>query len=287
MLPFFYDLLLAGVCLGALYALVAVGYTLIYGVLRFINFAHGEYYAWGAYSAFVLCHYSGLAFPWTIPAGVLGGAAVAAGIDRVAYRPLRNGSPILLLASSIGASIVLRNTLAIVFGDNFVTVRPAGDACVIQTPLIPILCGQVYVLVGAVASSICLWWLLYYTPLGLDIRAVAVDRKAAAAKGLDVVQIQSRTFLLGGAYAGLAGTLATTITELTPQMGIAVGLKAFTVAILGGIGSVLGSLGAGLALGISESLITGFFGTEYRDTCVALFLLVALFLRSLTPLGVR
>jgi len=276
---FFLSLVLSGLCLGALYAFVATGYSLIFGVLRFINFAHGEIFAVGAYAAYVVWRL-GFSPPVLILAGITVSAAISCVVERFAYRPLSQGRTVLLLATSVGISVIIRSSLAILFGDSFVTIRPRGETCYATLFHLRFACGQIYVLVVGATLTIVLWWLVQKTQIGRRIRAVASNRSAAESLGISKHAIHRNTFLLGGAYAGAAGALAALITELTPQMGVFLGLKAFTAAIIGGVGSVFGAFAAGLLLGVFESLATGYFGSQYQNTYVLLALVMFLLLRS-------
>jgi branched-chain amino acid transport system permease protein len=273
------ELIIVGICLGGLYALIAIGYSLIYGVLKFINFAHGEFFAFGAYCAYVGGHYFRLPFPLTLVVGALGGALVAIAVERWIYRPVGHTSNLLLLVTSIGVSVILRNSLSILFGDQFKTLRSDVESIPIEIASLRITWNQLYSLIGVLFMWLFLWIIIWKTRLGLRIRAVANNRESAQASGIDVQRVVACAFLIGGAYAGMAGVFAGMIAELTPQMGILVGIKAFTAAVIGGIGNLTGSIIAGLTLGVAEALAVGFFGTQYRDTFVFALLLVALLIR--------
>jgi branched-chain amino acid transport system permease protein len=278
-MSFILELLVAGICLGGLYALVAIGYSLIYGVLKLINFAHGEFFACGAYCAYLSSVHLGLPFPATLIAGTAGGAVIAWAVERWAYRPVGHTSNLLLLVTSIGISVVLRNLLSILFGDQFRTLRTGAGACYVDIGISRIVCEQVYILAGLLLMGILLWVLIWKMRFGLRIRAVANNREAATVGGVNVQNVITSAFVIGGAYAGLAGVFAGMLTELTPQMGSLMGIKAFTAAVVGGIGNITGSIFAGLLLGILEALAIGFLGTQYRDTYVFVILLIALLLR--------
>jgi len=278
-MSFTLELLVAGICLGGLYALVAIGYSLIYGVLKLINFAHGEFFACGAYCAYLSSVHLGIPFPVTLAVGAAGGAGIAWTVERWAYRPLGHTSNLLLLVTSIGISVVLRNLLSILFGDQFRTLRPNAAACYVDIGTSRIVCEQIYILAGLFLVGIMLWVLTWKMRFGLRIRAVANNREAAVVSGVNVQKVITSAFVLGGFYAGLAGVFAGMLTELTPQMGSLVGIKAFTAAVMGGIGNITGSIVAGLLLGVIEALATGFLGTQYRDTYVFVILIMALLLR--------
>jgi len=274
------ELIILGFCLGGLYALVAAGYSLVYGVLRFINFAHGEVFTIGAYFAYVAWHYLGISFPLAlILIGAAGGAAVAALVERVVYRPLSHTSNLLLLVTSIGVSIILRNLVSILFGDQFRSLRPPSAIRLIPLGSLQIPVSELYALVGVAIMGAALWLLIWKTDLGLKIRAVANSRDSSKAIGINIPRVVSSAFVIGGAYAGSSGVFAGMISELTPQMGVLVGIKAFTIAVIGGIGNVTGSIITGFVVGILEALAIGYFGAAYRDTLVFTVLVVALLIR--------
>ena len=278
------ELIVVGLTIGSLYALVAVGYTLIYGVLRFINFAHGEVYAVGAYCAFIAGSQLSQSLWLIVVAGALGGAIVGGVSYRFVYRPLSDLPNLLLLATSIGLSVVLRNSLSLGFGVQFTGLDIESTPVRLWGSL-TVPSGYVNVLIATLLMSAVLWYLVERSPWGIELRAVAADRKAAEVRGVDTVRVTSLAFVVAGAYAGVAGALANQITKLSPDMGVATGLKAFTAAVLGGIGSVQGSVLAGFVLGVFEALVAGYIGSEYRDALVFSILLVALLVRPHGLLG--
>lgn len=278
-----------GLTIGLLYAAIALGYTMVYGVLGLINFAHSEIFMIGAVVAVELLTYvlAGsslhpliqLVIAMVVAALVAGGMAVVA--ERVAYRPLRrsNAPKLAPLISAIGLSLFLQDAVRFVeslFGQ-FIRPFPSMPFFNQQIPFfggdtLPLKSFVILVVAGAMLAGLI--QVVHHTRLGKAIRAVATDRKAASLMGIDVDKIVMLTFLIGGALAGVAGVLyALQFGRVDPFSGFVPGLKAFTAAVLGGIGSIPGALVGGILLGIIEVLIGTFvpiftnnaIGTEYKD----------------------
>jgi len=278
-----------GLILGLLYATIALGYTMVYGVLGLINFAHSEIFMVGAVVAVELLTYvlAGsplhpvlqLALAMIVAAAV--SAALAGLAERVAYRPLRrsNAPKLAPLITAIGISLFLQDAVRFVeslFGQ-FIRPFPSMPFFDIPLPLTPndsVPMKSVVILIAAGAMLVGLRYTVNQTRLGKAIRAVATDRMAASLMGIDVNRIVMLTFLIGGALAGVAGTLyALQFGRVDPFSGFIPGLKAFTAAVLGGIGSIPGAMVGGIVLGLIEMLIGRFvpiltnnaIGTEYKD----------------------
>jgi branched-chain amino acid transport system permease protein len=283
--------LVDGLTIGLLYATIALGYTMVYGVLGLINFAHSEVFMVGAMAGVELLIY-GLAGSGLHPlvqvalalmlAAIVSGA-LAVGIERVAYRPLRRAQAPKLapLITAIGMSLFLQDAVRFVqslFGH---FIRPFPSLPALDTPwALPFTQGDTVpaksILIGAVAGAMLvgLLQLVHRTQLGKAIRAVASDRKAASLMGIDVDRIIWLTFLIGGMLAGVAGVLyAMQFGRIDPFSGFVPGLKAFTAAVLGGIGSISGAMVGGVVLGVLEVVIGTYvpiltnnaIGTEYKD----------------------
>ncbi len=250
-----------GISLGALYALIAIGYTLVYGILRLINFAHGDIVMMGAYFAFY-----GVALftmPWWIsfPLAIALTVALGVTVERAAYRPLRDAPRISALISAIGASLLLENLANVIFGGRpkafpqpkvFSTEMIVGGVRFSSLTLFII--GISLALLGV------MFWLVYRTKTGRAMRAVARDFEAARLMGIDVNWVVSFTFALGSALAGVGAVMwAMKFPQLTPLMGVYPGLKCFIAAVVGGIGSVPGAMLGGLILGVGEIMVVAFF----------------------------
>jgi branched-chain amino acid transport system permease protein len=309
----FLNYLILGVTRGSMYALIALGYTLVYGILQLINFAHSEVFMSGAFGSFLVVraitgtgsHVSGLETALVIFAGLvsgaISGAVVAFLLERVAYRPLRRrGAPKLaFLISAIGASFFLSQLFGKLFnrlGQN--QFPPYFDILKNQTLFhiagAPVKLLQVIIIVTALVLMLFLDRLVSGTKLGRGIRATAEDAPTAALMGVDIDRTISRTFIIGGALAGAAGFLFGSAFVFTNTMGFIPGIKAFAAAVLGGIGNIRGAMIGGLLLGIAENLIptapwvsTAWIGIEWTDVVAFVILILILVFRPTGILGER
>jgi len=262
------DFFIFGLAQGSVYALIALGYTLVYGILFMINFAHGEVFTGGVFTAYfvaIAMENSGfIDHHWALALLILMGVAmtvsvlVAVILERIAYRPLRGAPRLVPLITAIGASFFLQYTYRGIYGSGIKTYPdfPALDG---KLNLFgrewPILTTQALVIVVAAIMMIFLYWYVQKTKAGKAMRAVAEDKEAAALMGIDVDRVIVSTFALGGAMAGVAGILyAMLFKQVNAFMGFIPGIKAFTAAVLGGIGNVPGAMLGGLFLGIVESI---------------------------------
>ena len=300
-----------GLILGFMYALIALGYTMVYGVLEFINFAHSEIFIVGAFvgveillslkSAGVL---DGLPWPLLLLLLLVGGMAVsgalAVAVERVAYRPLRGAPRLIPLISAIGISFFLQDLIRLVesiWRNAFNLVYPTIDVLNARfelTPTIDVSLKSLVVIVAALAMLAGLHAVVNRTKIGTAIRAVAEDQTAASLMGINVNRMISLTFLIGGAMGGAAGVLfGVQYGLINPYTGFIPGLKAFTAAVLGGIGNIPGAMIGGLVLGLLEafaasylSLLTGgAFGAEYKDIFAFSVLILILIFRPKGLLG--
>ncbi len=260
------DFVVLGIAQGAVYALIALGYSLVYGILKMINFAHGEVFMFGAYGSFFVARTldeSGfldrrplLALAVLLLVAMAVSALVAVLLERIAYRPLRNAPRLVPLITAIGASLFLQNTARGLFGAQ---TRGYPEFNVLKGrwhPLgIPIGRTQVVVILTSLVCMVALSWFVARTRTGKSMRAVAEDKEIAGLMGIDVDATIVRTFAIGGVLAGVAGVLfALTFAQVNFVMGFVPGIKAFTAAVLGGIGSITGAALGGLLLGIMESV---------------------------------
>src|SRR5438552_7528934 len=307
----FPQVLLDGIILGFMYALIALGYTMVYGVLEFINFAHSEVFITGAFvgmeimmalkSAGILDH-----APWVLVllivllAGMTVSGLLAFTIERVAYRPLRHAPRLIPLISAIGVSFFLQDVIRLIesiWRNAFNLVYPTIDALNVRFEFTSTIDVSVKSLVVIVAALLMLWALhvlVNRTKIGTAIRAVAEDQGAASLMGINVNQIISLTFVIGGAMGGAAGVLfGVQYGLINPYSGFIPGLKAFTAAVLGGVGNIPGAMLGGLVLGLLEafaasylSLLTGgAFGAEYKDIFAFSILILILIFRPKGLLG--
>ena len=280
-----------GLTIGSLYALIALGYSMVYGVLGMLNFAHGDVFMVGAYIGWGLAAMLATGAARTGPALLvlmLVAAAAGAGflglaIERFAYRPLRRASRLAPLISALGVSIILENAVMLIFGTR-AKVYPAGAALNLSWSLSLgglVLSGpRVLMLAISLALMVGLEWLVRSTPIGRAMRATAEDREAAAFCGLNPDRVVAAVFFLGSALAGAGGVLVGVYyTQIDFFMGFGAGMKAFTAAVLGGIGDLRGSAIGGLVLGVIESLGVVFISPVYRDVITFGVLILVLLAR--------
>ncbi|MCC6804525.1 MAG: branched-chain amino acid ABC transporter permease [Anaerolineae bacterium] len=293
--------LINGLTLGAVYALIALGYSMVYGVLRLLNFAHGDVYMVGTFIGYgvmiALVPESG---PLIVPVGVillmllaamLGCGVLGVVIERFAYRPLRSAPRIAPLISALGVSFFIQNAVQLTLTAQYRNyemqelIPPAlgfeiGNARLSAT--------RALVIAAAIVLMIVLRYLVRNTRLGKAMRAVSIDREAAALMGVDVDRVIIFTFFVGSALAGAAGVLSGIVfTRVWHFMGFTAGLKGFTAAVLGGIGSIPGAMLGGFVLGIAETFAVGFISSTYKDVVAFVVLVVVLLLRPQGLLGAR
>jgi branched-chain amino acid transport system permease protein len=307
----FPHVLLDGIVLGFMYALIALGYTMVYGVLEFINFAHSEIFIVGAFvgvEILLSLKSAGLleTLPWVLVlAGILVAAMVVSGvlavtIERVAYRPLRAAPRLIPLISAIGVSFFLQDFIRLfesIWRNAFNLVYPSMDALnhrIDLTATVDVSVKSLVVIVAALVMLLGLHLVVNRTRVGTAIRAVAEDQAAASLMGINVNRMISLTFHIGGAMGGAAGVLfGVQYGLVNPYTGFIPGLKAFTAAVLGGIGNIPGAMIGGLVLGLLEafaasymSLLTGgAFGAEYKDIFAFSVLILILIFRPKGLLG--
>jgi branched-chain amino acid transport system permease protein len=295
----FWNLFIGGLANGFIYALIALGYTLVYGVLRLINFAHSEVFMSGAFGGlFVLQNVigskqpSGLASVGLVvlglAAGAVSGAAVAFLLERVAYRPLRrrNAPRLAFLISAIGASYFLYNLAGKEFGRQPISIPTAFTNGTVFTVFgAPV---QTYYVIVAVVTLVLLVLIdrvVALTRLGRGIRAVAQDADTASLMGVNIDRVISQTFVIGGLLGGAAGFLYAIPTGVAYTMGFTPGIKAFTAAVLGGIGNIRGAMIGGLVLGVAENLPVSCIQTSWRDVVAFGILVLVLMFRPTGILG--
>ena len=307
----FPQVLLDGLVLGFMYALIALGYTMVYGVLEFINFAHGEIFAVGAFVGVeILLRLKDagrldtlspfLVLGLALLAGMAGSALLAVTVERVAYRPLRGAPRLIPLISAIGVSFFLQDAIRLfesLWNNAFNVVYPGMDQLNQRFQLngsVDLSVKSLVVITAALGMLWVLHLLVNRTTVGKAIRAVAEDQATASLMGINVNRIISLTFLIGGAMGGAAGVLfGIQYGLINPYTGFIPGLKAFTAAVLGGIGNIPGAMMGGLVLGLLEafaasylSLLTGgAFGAEYKDIFAFSILILILIFRPRGLLG--
>lgn len=286
-----------GLAVGSIYALIALGYTMVYGVLKLINFAHSELFTLGAYLGLSLL----VSMALTDRAGAAGGililvlmimgliAVVGAILDRVAYRPLRQSPRLSAVVSALGASIFLQNTIMLIYGARFqvypqdILPKSALSLLGIEIPLVRLM---------VLSASLLMMFLLYFfiqkTKVGTAIRAAAIDQDAARLMGINVDRVILLVFMIGPAMGGAAGLMVGLYYgQINFTMGWSYGLKAFTAAILGGIGNIPGAMLGGILLGLIEALGASYVSFAWKDAIAFFVLILILIVRPTGILGER
>jgi branched-chain amino acid transport system permease protein len=298
----FWQFLIPGITLGSLYALIAIGYTLVYGVLQLINFAHSEVFMTGGFAGLFITQ--ALVTTGVTPHGAdsvlfmtagLAGAAVFGGtvaflLERVAYRPLRrrNAPRLVYLITAIGASLFLYNLAGKLFGRDKSNVPDLYSNNVVFTVFGAQVRVQQLVIIGsALAMMVLLDTVVGRTKLGAGIRSVAQDSQTASLMGVNINRVISQTFVIGGLLGGAAGFLFGTYLNVHYQMGFLPGIKAFAAAVLGGIGNIRGAMLGGLLLGIVESLSQSCMSSQWVDVVAFVVLILVLMFRPTGILGQR
>jgi len=287
-----------GVTLGSTYALIAIGYTMVYGIIGMINFAHGEVYMIGSYVSFIVIAalmMMGIDTTWLmIAAGfvmaVIISSAYGWSIERVAYRPVRSSKRLIALISAIGMSIFLQNYVSLTQGSRDLALpslitgqwtvgESNGFAATISTM-------QIVIWVVTFLAMLALTTFIRYSRMGRACRACAEDLKMASLLGINTDRVISLTFVIGAAMAAVAGVLLGQFYgSINPFIGFMAGMKAFTAAVLGGIGSIPGAMIGGLVLGIAEALTSAYLSTEYKDVVSFALLIVVLLVMPTGILG--
>lgn len=280
----FLQQLVNGVTLGGVYALIAVGYTMVYGVIQLINFAHGEIYMLGAFLAYTQVTILRLPFFVAFSSTILICGLFGIILDYIAYRPLRNAPRLAALITAIGMSIFLQNLALLIWGSQIksfpreilpvVFFRPALSVRDVSLSWL-----QVFILSVTIVFMVILHLIIHRTRVGTAMRAVSQDKVTSALMGISVNRVISFTFAIGSAMGGMAGILVGLYyNAIFPTMGYIAGVKAFAAAVLGGIGSVPGAMLGGGVLGIAEVLGAGYLSSEYRDgISYAVMILVIIF----------
>ncbi len=282
----FLQQLINGLALGSVYALLALGYTMVYGIIQLINFAHGEIYMIGAFAGFYSASTLKLPLIPTLLVAMAVSALAGIIIEKVAYKPLRNSPRIALLITAIGVSLFLQNAMRLLVGSNpkpFPDLINAGSINIgpIQIEVKTILMFGISALL-----VILLQFIVYKTKVGKAMRASSQDMEAASLMGINVDNTISLTFAIGSALAGIAGVLvAISYPSITPYMGAMPGLKAFVAAVLGGIGSIPGALVGGIAIGLLETFSKAYISTNFSDAIVFAILIVILLIKPAGLLG--
>lgn len=275
-----------GISLGSIYALIALGYTMVYGIIKLINFAHGDVYMIGAYVGFAVTTYTNVGLVPALIISMLACALLGMTIEKVAYKPLRNSTRIAVLITAIGVSLFLQYTMMYFVGAEVRSYPKLISEKTFRFGEVIINIQQVYIVVIAILLMIILQYVISKTKTGKAMRAVSADKDAAQLMGIKVDKTISTTFAIGSALAGAGGVLVGIYyNSIDPLMGSMPGLKAFVAAVFGGIGSIPGAMIGGLSIGMLETLVSGYGNSMYRDAAVFLFLIVILILKPSGLLG--
>ena len=284
----FLSYLINGISLGSVYAIIALGYTMVYGIAKMLNFAHGDVIMIGAYISFCVTHSLGMPAIVSVLAAMLVCTALGMTIERLAYKPLRSAPSLAVLITAIGMSYFLQNMAQLIWGSN-----PRSFSSIVNFGTVKLFGGQVLItdeaivtVLACVVIMIVLTWFTGNTKMGKAMRAVSEDQGAARLMGVDVNQTISVTFAIGSALAAIAGVLlCSSYPVLQPTTGSMPGIKAFTAAVFGGIGSIPGAMLGGILLGLIEIFGKAYISTELGDAIVFLVLIVMLLVKPTGLLG--
>ena len=291
---YFLDLFLSGLTRGSIYALIALGYTMVYGIIQLINFAHGEIYMIGAFTALIVAGVLTI-YGWNQLAIILIASIVAMlysmgygfTIEKIAYKPLRHAPRLSALISAIGMSMFLQNYVLLAQTSDFMLFPSLIPDFEFLAPYSHIArSSEVVIVLTATIVMILLTFLIKFTKTGKAMRATAQDRQMAMLVGIDVNRVISITFIIGSATAAIGGVLiASHIGQINFYMGFIAGIKAFVAAVLGGIGSMPGAVLGSLVLGWTEAFFTGYVSSDYEDVFAFIFLVLILIFRPSGILG--
>ena len=293
----FLQQLVNGLTVGSFYALVALGYTMVYGVIRLINFAHGDLYMVGAFVGFSLLGSFGgalqnlspvllIPLAFIVPMATVGVLGIA--IERVCYRPLRHAPRLSPLITAVALSLALEEGVRLIWGASFQVFPSILPTTIWNLSGVRISATQVLILPVTIGLMVALYLFVGRTMLGKAMRAVAIDQEAAQLMGIDVNTLISITFLIGAMLAAAAGVMfAANYSEIDFNMGFLIGLKAFTAAVLGGIGNIPGAMLGGYVLGLIETFAAGYISSEWTDVFAFSILILVLVVRPTGILGER
>lgn len=269
--------LINGLALGSIYALVALGYTMVYGTIRLINFAHGDIFMMGAFFGYYLVTVLQMNVFLSMGLAMIFCAILGVIIEKVAYKPLRNSTRVAALITAIGVSYLLQNLMVYFIGPEVRAFNSDFPNMIFRIGNLIISSKQIFVFVTTLVLVVILQLIVQKTKMGKAMRAAAVDGEAAQLMGIDVDRVISFTFALGSGLAGIAGVLVGVYyNSVSPLMGVGYGLKAFVAAVIGGIGSIPGAMVGGYLIGLLESFVTFLGLSTYRDAVVYGLLIVIL-----------
>jgi len=282
----FFSQLINGLSLGSIYALIALGYSMVYGIILLLNFAHGDVIMVGAYMSWFVMNQLGLGPVTAVCATILTCTLLGVVIEKIAYTPLRSAPRISLLITAIGVSFFLEYTAELVMGSGAKVIPSYYDNKTFYLGKVPLGLTSIITLVVTVLSMLVLTFLVQKTKLGKAMRAVSEDMDAARLMGINVNATISMTFAIGSALAAIAGVLLCSYSPvLQPTTGSMPGIKAFTAAVFGGIGSIPGAFLGGLLLGVIEAMAQAYISTQLSNTILFAVLIVVLLVKPSGLLG--
>ncbi|MDQ7834692.1 MAG: branched-chain amino acid ABC transporter permease LivH [Humidesulfovibrio sp.] len=293
-MEYFLQLFFGGLSRGSVYALIALGYTMVYGIIELINFAHGEIYMIGAFMGLIVAGVlTALGWPAlsilaiALVVSVLYSAAYGYTVEKIAYKPLRNAPRLAPLISAIGMSILLQNYIMLAQTPDFLPFPRLIPELEFMDRFSNYLgTSDMFIIVTSLVVMIALTFFIKFTRMGKAMRATAQNRKMAMLVGVNVDQVISATFVIGSSLAAVGGVLiGAHVGQINFAIGFLAGIKAFTAAVLGGIGSIPGAVLGGLVLGWAESFATGYVSSDYEDVFAFLLLVVILIFRPAGLLG--
>lgn len=285
----FLQQIINGLALGSVYALIAIGYTMVYGIIGLINFAHGDIYMMGAFFGFFAATIFKLPFIPTLLVGMIGAGVLGIAIEKIAYKPLRNSPKLSLLITAIGMSLLLENgsRLNFIFGPDYRTYpSKLLPEKMIQIGSLRLNSLHLLIILISILLAVILQIIVFKTKVGKAMRATSFDKDAAALMGININNIISVTFAIGSALAGAAGVLVGILySRIDPYMGIMPGLKAFVAAVLGGIGIIPGAVLGGIIMGIAETFTKVYISSKLSDAIAFTILIIILLIKPSGILG--
>jgi len=291
---YFFELLVGGLTRGSIYALIALGYTMVYGIIELINFAHGEIYMIGAFTALIIASVLAMAGMSGLSVLILASvvaviysAAYGFTVEKIAYKPLRQAPRLSPLISAIGMSIFLQNYVLLAQTSDFLPFPNLLPELPFMAPYVGFIGSTEFIIIATTAVIMAILTLLIkFTKMGKAMRATAQDRDMAMLVGVNVNRVISNTFIIGSALAAVGGVLiASHIGRINFYIGFIAGIKAFTAAVLGGIGSIPGAVLGALVLGCTESFATGYVSSDYEDVFAFVLLILILIIKPSGLLG--
>jgi branched-chain amino acid transport system permease protein len=288
------QIIINGLTIGSFYALVAMGYTMIYGIIRLINFAHGDIYMLGAFLGWTVLSVSGAHLPTMVALIVALVASMAVTgvfgvfVERVAYQPLLKAPRLSILITALGVSLALENSVMLVYGAGFDTYPQNLSQAGIQVAGATVSYVQIGMFILSVLLMLGLYLFVQFTAVGTAMRALAFDQDAARLMGINVEGVIQLTFFIGAALAAAAGVMmGEYYTQISFMMGFLLGLRAFTAAVLGGIGNIPGAMVGGLLIGLLESFASGYVSSQWKDVIVFAVLILVLVVKPTGIFGER